>query len=438
MNVNPKKGTGPVIREIKVTPIAVTDPPLLNSVGVHAPYALRTIIELITEDNISGISEIPGNIEINELLERSKEVILGADPFQLNRIRADIFSRFGSAETEDRGDNPWDSRKLVHVYSAIEVACLDIQGKICGRPVVDLLGGMCRETVPFSAYLFYKYEGAGGPLGFKIDPEAKGWDAARQAPALNPEEIVVQARAMIKEFGFRSIKLKGGVFPPREEVDAILRLREVFGPGVPLRFDPNGVWAVDTAIKFGKEMEGVLEYLEDPTRGQAGMAETRRKLKTPFATNMCTTSFEEIPEAVRLWSEDIILSDHHFWGGLRESISLGKICQTFGKGLSMHSNSHLGISLIAMVHMAAAIPNLTYDLDTHYPWQSDEVITGGRVKFEGGQIEVPREPGLGIELDRDQLEKLHNDFKNCNITHRDDTAEMKKLDPDWEFKPIRW
>jgi glucarate dehydratase len=438
MNMKSNERTGPTIKELRIIPIAVTDPPLLNSVGVHAPYALRTIIELITDDNISGISEIPGNIEINALLEKSSEVIIGADPFQLNRIRADIFSRFGDHDTENRGDNPWDSRKLVHVYSAIEVACLDIQGKICGRPVVDLLGGMCRESVPFGAYLFYKFKGAGGELGYEVDPNASGWDAARQAAAENPEEIVSQARAMIKEFGFKSIKLKGGVFPPGEEVNAIIHLGKAFGPDVPLRFDPNGVWAVETAIKYGKQMEGILEYLEDPTLGQEGMAEVRRNLDMPLATNMCTTSFEQIPAGVRLWSEDIILSDHHFWGGLRESISLGKVCQTFGKGLSMHSNSHLGISLIAMVHMAAAIPNLTYDLDTHYPWQSDEVITGGRISFDEGQIAVPREPGLGIELDHVALEKLHNDYINCNITHRDDTGEMKKVDPGWEYKAIRW
>jgi len=197
MNIKSCAREGPVIKELRVTPIAVTDPPLLNSAGVHAPYALRTIIELITDDSISGISEILGNTEINALLEKSGEVILGADPFQLNRIRADIMDRFGGGETDCRGDNPWDSRKLVHVYSAIEVACLDIQGKICGRPVVDLLGGMCRESVPFSAYLFYKFKGAGGPLGHELDPDATGWDAARQEAAGNPEEIVAQARAMI-------------------------------------------------------------------------------------------------------------------------------------------------------------------------------------------------------------------------------------------------
>ena len=239
---------GPRIKELNITPIAVTDPPLLNSVGVHAPYALRTIIELVTDDHISGISEIPGNIEIDGLLEKSREVIIGADPFQLNRIRANIYRRFGSVETDNRGELPWDSRKLVHVYSAIEVACLDIQGKTVDRPVVDLLGGMCRERVPFCAYLFFKYEGAGGPLGFDVDPGATGWDAARQSAAGNQDEIVIQAKAMIKEFGFKSVKLKGGVYPPQKEVDSIIRLRDSFGPNVPVRFDPNGVWSVETAI----------------------------------------------------------------------------------------------------------------------------------------------------------------------------------------------
>ena len=162
------KTVGPKIRELKITPIAVTDPPLLNSVGVHQPYALRTVIEIVTDDNISGISEIPGNIEINALLEKSREVIQGADPFQLSTIRTQLFNRYRTADTDNRGDNPWDSRKLVHVYSAIEVACLDIQGKICGRPVVDLLGGMCRDSVPFDAYLFYKFKGAGGALGYDV------------------------------------------------------------------------------------------------------------------------------------------------------------------------------------------------------------------------------------------------------------------------------
>ncbi|HET6996878.1 MAG TPA: enolase C-terminal domain-like protein [Chitinophagaceae bacterium] len=429
---------GPKIKEFHITPIAVVDPPLLNAAGLHAPYALRTVVELVTEDNISGISEIPGNIAIDKALHKSKSLVIGQDPFQLNQIRDILTAHFGVDKTSERGDAPWDQRTLVHIFSAVEVACLDLIGKIINRPVVDLLGGRRRESVPFSAYLFYKYEGAGGELGFKTNPNATGWDAARQASALNPAEIVTQAKAMCKEFGFKSIKLKGGVFEPRQEVDAVLALREAFGNNVPIRIDPNALWKIETAIEYGKQMEGVIEYLEDPVRGQENMAMVRKSLKTPLATNMCTTSFEDIPRSIEIGSENIILSDHHFWGGLRASMTLAGLCQTFGRDLSMHSNSHLGISLAAMVHLGAAIPNLKYALDTHYPWQSDEIIIGGPLKFENGQVELPNGAGLGVELDRKALAKLHQNYLACGLTKRDDEIEMQKVQPGWTFKATRW
>ena len=430
--------TGPKIKEFHITPIAVVDPPLLNAAGLHAPYALRTVVELVTEDNISGISEIPGNIAIDKALDKSKSLIIGQDPFQLNQIRDILVAHFGIDKTSERGDAPWDQRTLVHIFSAIEVACLDIIGKIINRPVVDLLGGRRRDSVPFSAYLFYKYEGAGGELGFKTNPNAEDWDAARQASALNPTEIVAQAKAMCNEFGFKSIKLKGGVFEPRQEVDAVFALREAFGEDVPIRIDPNALWKVETAIEYGKEMEGVIEYLEDPVRGQENMALVRKALKTPLATNMCTTSFEDIPRSIQLGSEDIILSDHHFWGGLQASMTLAGLCQTFSRDLSMHSNSHLGISLAAMVHLGAAIPNFKYALDTHYPWQSDEIIVRGRIKFENGQVAVPTGAGLGVELDREALAKLHQNYLACGLTKRNDEIEMQKIQPGWTFKATRW
>ena len=429
---------GPKIKEIHITPIAVADPPLLNAAGLHAPYALRTVVELITDDDINGISEIPGNLSIDAALEKSKAFIIGKDPFQLNQIKDTLIANFGTDKIAERGDAPWDQRTLVHIFSAIEVACLDIIGKIINRPIVDILGGRRRDAVPFSAYLFYKYEGAGGELGFGTDPNAAGWAAARQASALNAKEIVAQAKAMCAAFGFQSIKLKGGVFEPRQEVDAVLAISEAFGKNVPIRFDPNALWTVETAIKYGKEMEGVIEYLEDPVRGQENMAVVRKKLKTPLATNMCTTSFEEIPKSIQLGSEDIILSDHHFWGGLQASMTLAGVCQTFSRDLSMHSNSHLGISLAAMVHLGAAIPNLRYALDTHYPWQSDEVITGGRFKFEDGQVAVPQGAGLGVELDRKTLAALHQNYLACGLTKRNDEIEMQKVQPGWKFKATRW
>jgi glucarate dehydratase len=429
---------GPKIKYFNITPIATVDPPLLNAAGVHAPYALRTVVELITDDNISGISEIPGNIDIDKALAESRDLIIGRDPFQINQIRDILAAHFGAEKASERGLAPWDQRKLVHIFSAIEVACLDIIGKIINRPVVDLLGGKRRDMVPFAAYLFYKYEGAGGKLGYEIDDNAKGWDAARQASALNPKEIVDQAKAMCQAFGFQSIKLKGGAFEPRQEVDAVLALRKEFGGNMPLRHDPNALWEFETALKYGKELDGILEYWEDPVRGQENMAKLRKEFNMPFATNMCTTSFEDIPNSIKLGSEDIILSDHHFWGGLHSSMTLAGICQTFGRDLSMHSNSHLGISLAAMVHLGAAISNFRYALDTHYPWQSDEIIVGGRFKFEEGAVQCPTGPGLGVELDKVALAKLHQNYLECGLTKRDDEVEMQKLHPDWKFMQTRW
>ena len=226
--------------------------------------------------------------------------------------------------------------------------------------------------------------------------------------------------------------------PPSEEVAAMYALREAFGPDTPLRLDPNAIWSVETSIEMGKRLAGILEYYEDPARGQENMAKVRAAVSMPMATNMCTTSFDDIPGSIRHGSEDIILSDHHFWGGLRSTIELARICRTFDRGLSMHSNSHVGISLMAMTHLAAAIPNLTYACDTHYPWQYEELLVGGRIPFDDGCVVIPDKPGLGIELDRDALAALHANYTRCGLTERNDEIEMQKVHPGWTFEAERW
>jgi glucarate dehydratase len=426
-----------LIQEMHITPIALIDPPLLNAAGLHAPYALRVIVELVTDNGLYGLGEVPGGKDVAEALASVRDVVIGKDPFQYNVIHQAVASRVVQAEGV-RGDFPWDLRIVTLVRSAVEVACLDLIGKQTQRPLADLLGGKLRDSVPFSAYLFYKHEGAGGVLGFGTNKDASGWNAARQAPALDPDGVVAQAKAMIETFGFESIKLKGGVFAPDQEVAAMWALHEAFGKDMPLRLDPNALWSVETAIAAGKQMEGILEYYEDPVRGQQAMADVRKAVKMPLATNMCTTSFADMPTSISLGAEDIILSDHHAWGGVIASVQLAKMCEVFGRGLSMHSNSHAGISLAAMVHLAAAVPNLTYACDTHYPWQSEDVIVGGQIKIKDGAVIVPDKPGLGVELDRAALERLHMQYLECGLTKRDDAIEMKKVDPTWEFKPTRW
>ncbi|MCB0685380.1 MAG: glucarate dehydratase [Saprospiraceae bacterium] len=425
------------IKDIIVTPIAITDPPLLNCVGVHAPYALRIILQVETEGGVVGVSEIPGNKETEEAILKIKDSLIGLDVFQPNKILQKVAEKLPKTE-DNRGGTPWDQRIVVHIFSAMEVACLDILGKELNCRVADLLGGTMREQIPFAAYLFYKFKGAGGVWGYDLDPQAEGWAAARQAEAISTEGIIAQAEAMCQEFGYKSIKLKGGFFPPDKEVPDTLAIYKAFDGQMPMRYDPNAIWSLETGIKWAKEFKGKLEYLEDPVRGQENMSKLRREVDIPLATNMCTTSFSDLPGSMKVHSEDIILSDHHFWGGLRSTMELYKICKTFGRGFSMHSNSHLGISLAAMAHIGAALPIFDHEFDTHYPWQSEDVIVGGKIKIEEGCVTLPSGPGLGVEIDPDALEKLHQNYLACGLTKRDDEAEMQKLDPNWKVVNTRY
>jgi glucarate dehydratase len=249
---------------------------------------------------------------------------------------------------------------------------------------------------------------------------------------MTPEAVVSEAREMVRRYGFRSLKLKGGVLDPDTEAEAILLLREAF-PGLPLRLDPNAAWSTATAHRIAGRLAGALEYLEDPVPGLDAMADIAAAAPMPLATNMCVTALEHLAPAVKKRSVAIVLSDHHMWGGLRATVELARLCGVFGLGVSMHSNSHLGISLAAMVHVAAAMPELSYACDTHYPWQTDEVIKGGKLSISNGEVAVPAGPGLGVELDRDALGRLHEQYKGAGLSVRDDVAEMhRRVDPIWQ------
>ncbi len=416
------------ITHVTITPVAFRDPPLLNAVGVHEPYALRSIIQLRTDDGLVGLGESYGDAGHLERLRRVGDAIIGLDPFHLHRLREVTARTLGGAlgnDTHGLTGHISVAGTSLRTFASFEVALLDLQGKYLGRPVSDLLGGVVRYRVPYSAYLFYKWAGHPG-----LDPDEYG-------EALDPEGVVAQARWMIERYGFGAIKLKGGVFHPDDEVDAVLALRDAF-PDVPLRLDPNAAWSVETSIRVTHRLEGVLEYLEDPTATREAMALVARESPMPLATNMCVVGFEDIPDAVRRASVGVILSDHHYWGGLRASGELATLCETFGLGLSMHSNSHLGISLAAMTPLAASVPHLSYALDTHWPWKSEDVIVPGVLEFVDGAVAVPRTPGLGVEIDEDALGRLHEQYLTCGLTQRDDTSYMRRFTPDFDPTPPRW
>jgi glucarate dehydratase len=335
------------------------------------------------------------------------------------------------------GENPLDQHN--RTFAAIEIACLDIIGKAVGRPICEVIGGRVRHAVPFSAYLFYKHGGGGGD-----DAYADEYGEVLSAPA-----AVRECRQMVAQYGFSEIKLKGGVLPPAEEIATIRALREEFGAAYPLRIDPNCAWSVATSVEVGEALSAELSqggYLEDPCLELEGMSEVRKRLlqkgiHTTLASNVAVTQFADVPKARELDAVQIVLSDPHYWGGMRQVQYLSHVCEVLGMGLSMHSNSHLGVSLLAMTHVAAACPNLTFACDTHYPWQTakDEIVEGGRIKFENGAVRIPEKPGLGVTLDYDQLARGRERYEKIPFRKRDDEAEMRRhVDANWQRVLPRW
>ena len=432
------------IVDMRVHSIAIADPPLRSSYGRHAPYALRNILELVSDDGVVGVAETYGGELQAQALEELREQVVGSDPYRLTGFLLPMVEGQGSDLARSQtfhvpGENPLDA--TTRTYAAIEVACLDLIGKSVGQAVCDLIGGRVRDEVPFSAYPFYKHAGGGGE-GEDVREDEYG-------EALSPESLTEQVKQMRAKYGFGSIKFKGGVLDPDIEIETIKCLRRELGPTVPLRIDPNCAWSVETSIKVGKALAEELSvggYLEDPCAELEGMAQVRKALlaegiDTPLASNVAVTCFADIPKTVELDAVQIILSDHHYWGGMRQIQHLSKVSKMFGIGLSMHSNSHLGVSLMAMAHVAAATPHLTYACDTHYPWQQekDEIVDGGRVKIEGGCVKIPDKPGLGVELDYDQVARGKERYEKCPYRKRDDELEMRKhVDPEWKRVLPRW
>ncbi|MBQ0830719.1 glucarate dehydratase family protein [Streptomyces tagetis] len=425
------------ITAIRLTPILVADPPLLNTQGVHQPYTPRLIVEVDTAGGVTGVGETYGDTTYLELARPLADRLTGHRVTDVNALHvlADAVA-VDAARVDGRADvgglrGVQTAEKLrLSVASGFEVACLDALGKSLGLPVHALLGGKVRDAVEYSAYLFYRW--AGHPDG--VVAEKDDWGAA-----LDPAGVVAQARAFTERHGFTSFKLKGGVFPPDEEIAAVRALADAF-PGHPLRLDPNGAWSVETSIRVARELAGVLEYLEDPALGTDAMAEVAARTGVPLATNMCVTTAAEIREAFTRGAVQVLLSDHHYWGGLRNTAHLAAVCRAFGVGVSMHSNTHLGISLAAMTHVAATVPGLRHACDTHYPWQSEDVLTE-RLAFDGGRIAVSDAPGLGVTLDRDRLDALHRRWLDDDGTlrDRDDAAAMRVADPSWVPPAVpRW
>ena len=361
------------IVDMKVRCVAIpTNAQLRHNTGVDPGYFMRTILELVTDEGLVGLGEVGGGDQRGALLKLKPRVV-GIDPFHLEQIKLRMLRSVYYASN-------------ARLYAAIEMACLDIQGKALCRPLCDLLGGAVRDRIPFIANLSWRYDRPGG-----------GHDA-------HPEDMADLCQHLHETLGVNAMKLKAGVLTPEIEARAVELCRDRMGPEFALRIDPNGVWSVPTAIRIGQRLEAVrLEYFEDPAWGLEGNAAVRRAVRMPIATNMYPAKFDDLGPSIRMGAVDVVLTDIHYWEGPRGVKELAAICRTFGLGVAMHSGVEFGVELAAMLHTAASIPEMTVAGDAHYHYLTDDIIEGGLMRYEGGAIRVPTGPGLGVSLDEDKM-----------------------------------
>jgi glucarate dehydratase len=390
------------IIDIRATPVTVPlEAPLRHANGCHWGRFVRTVVEVETDEGLIGLGEMGGGGESAvSAFNGLKAYLLGHDPAQLERMRFLIANPTASL---------YNNR--TQILAALEFACLDLLGQKWGVPVYDILGGKVRDHVPFASYLFFRY--------------SNGDDRAGEVRTC--DQLVAEAKALKQRYGFTTHKLKGGVFSPEYELECYRAIADAL-PGDSFRFDPNGVWSTEQAIWFGQRIEDLKnDYLEDPVFGLHGMRRTREKVRMPLATNTVVVGFEQLAANIRETAVDVILLDTTFWGGIRPCMKAAGICEAFQFGVAVHSSGELGIQLATMLHLGAAVPNLTFAADAHYHHLVDDVIEGGKLTYCHGAIPVPNTPGLGVKLDRERLAEYHELFKRLGTYPYD----QDPLRPGW-------
>ena len=429
----------PIVTDMLVIPVAGQDSMLLNLSGAHGPYFTRNIIILKDNAGHTGVGEVPGGERIRQTLEDARALVVGQSIGTYKNILLAVRNQFADRDAAGRGQQTFDLRITIHAVTALEAALLDLLGQFLNVPVAALLGdGQQRDAVEMLGYLFYVGDRNRTDLPYRSEPDAENdWFRLRNEEALTPEEVVRLAEAAHERYGFNDFKLKGGVLAGSEEIEAVTALHERF-PQARITLDPNGAWSLEEAIRLCRNQHHVLAYAEDPCGAENGysgrevMAEFRRATGLPTATNMIATDWREMGHAIQLNSVDIPLADPHFWT-MQGSVRVAQMCHEWGRTWGSHSNNHFDISLAMFTHVAAAAPGKITAIDTHWIWQDGQRLTREPLKIVGGLVAVPERPGLGVEIDMEQVEKAHQCYLQMGLGARNDAVAMQYLVPGWKF-----
>ena len=429
----------PIITSLQVVPVAGHDGMLLNLSGAHGPFFTRNVVILKDNAGHIGVGEVPGGERIRQTLEDARSLVVGQPIGTYQKILNTVRQAFADRDAGGRGLQTFDLRITIHAVTGLEAALLDLLGQHLDVPVAALLGeGQQRDEVKMLGYLFYVGDRQQTDLPYRSEPDADNeWFRVRHEKALDADAVVRLAEAAHSRYGFQDFKLKGGVLKGDAEIEAVTALAERF-PQARITLDPNGAWSLKEAIRLCRDQHQVLAYAEDPCGAENGysgrevMAEFRRATGLKTATNMIATDWREMGHAITLQSVDIPLADPHFWT-MQGSVRVAQMCNEWGLTWGSHSNNHFDISLAMFTHVAAAAPGEITAIDTHWIWQDGQRLTKAPLQIVDGCVQVPKKPGLGIELDMDQVAKAHELYKGMGLGARNDAVAMQYLIPGWSF-----
>ena len=433
----------PAVTGLRVIPVAGRDSMLLNLSGAHGPFFTRNLLILTDSAGNTGVGEVPGGEKIRQTLEDARSLVVGRPIGDHHRVLQEMRHQFADRDAGGRGLQTFDLRTTIHAVTAVESALLDLLGQHLEVPVAALLGeGQQRDAVEMLGYLFFVGDQRKTDLPYASAPGADNdWFRLRHEETMTPAAVVRLAEAAYERYGFNDFKLKGGALRAEEEIEAVRALHERF-PRARVTIDPNGGWLLEDAIRLMRDMRGVVAYAEDPCGAEDGfsgrevMAEFRRATGLPTATNMVATDWRQLTHALSLQSVDIPLADPHFWT-MAGSVRVAQTCRDWGLTWGSHSNNHFDVSLAMFTHVAAAAPGRVTAIDTHWIWQDGQRLTREPLQIVGGLVQVPRKPGLGVELDMAEVDKAHQLYRQHGLGARDDAIAMQYLVPGWKFNPKR-
>ena len=333
---------------------------------------VSVLLEVTTDEGVTGVGEAPAYPSTDIVLSvlRSIEpLVVGEDPFAIERL----MKRIHLVGT-------WHHVKATSpAIAAVEMACWDIVGKVCGQPLVNLFGGRVRDEVDFFYYVSQK----------------------------PPDEVAADGRRGA-ELGFRTFYLKVGADDPRDDVERVAALRDGAGADAHIRVDANEAWSSAAAIRAVAELERYgLELVEQPISGRnlAEMAYVRSRLSAPLLANeACWTRYDQL-EVIRHGAADVLSLDNQMDGGLLNLKRGAGICEVAALPVLKHSLGELGVAVYAAVHVIASTPNFIYANQSYASLLTDDVVEGGPLPYRDGALAVPERPGIGVELDAERVER---------------------------------